>query len=161
MDVVLEELLKLEDAAVGLNHEFADHIRLFHYSLPYDLLSGQHRLAPVLSIHLPELREILSKLMKEVLFGVIGLGPEDGMKKPFIVRVGLGEACHSSKATHSSLSLLPFLLKAMYFLIVEIRCFWKLWKMDFLALFPSLTETMVSSDCGCGLSVFYYPFSWL
>ena len=91
MDVVLEELLKLEDAAVGLNHGFADHIRLFHYSLPYDLLSGQHRLAPVLSIHLPELREILSKLMKEVLFGVIGLGPEDGMKKPFIVRVGLGE----------------------------------------------------------------------
>ena len=81
MDVVLEELLKLEDAAVGLDHRFADHIGLFHYSLTYYFLSGQHLLASVLAIDLLEFREILSKFMKEVFLWIIGLSPKDDMKK--------------------------------------------------------------------------------
>lgn len=91
MDVVLKELLKLEDAAIGLDHGFADHIGLLHYSLTDDLLSGQHLLASILAIDLFEFREILSKFMKEVLLWIIGLSPKNGMKKSFIVRVGLDE----------------------------------------------------------------------
>lgn len=92
MDIVFEELLKLEDAAVGLDHRFADHIGLLHYSLTYDFLSSQHLLASVLAIDLLEFREILCKFLKEVFLGIIGLSPKDCMKKSFIVRVGLDEA---------------------------------------------------------------------
>lgn len=54
MYVVLEELLKLEDAAIGLDHRFADHNGLLHYSLTDDFLSGQCLLASILAIDLLE-----------------------------------------------------------------------------------------------------------
>lgn len=91
MDVVFEELLKLEDAAVRLDHGFTDQAGLLHYSPADDLLSDQDLIASILAINLLEFGEILSKFVKKVFLWIAGLSPKNGMEKPFIVRVGLEE----------------------------------------------------------------------